>query len=244
MHSHDDAPVPTASEETLACEVRRESTRRSIAGFRILAGRRRSRSGLVTPSAADRAETSLRATASTSPSRVPVPLLCRPSGYADLEAGRPRVPGVRDELVGIIARREAGAAAAATNASTTRDDGEMTVADIIMAVQNPDATAFSTGDARQPGAAAAKTSTRYLCGSWCGAALAGAARRSLPSGRLPTRPARRAEPPGPAGPGRPGARLPGTGQRKLIAAAHSLVGIVCFKLLSTLIEKAEDPPDA
>ena len=172
MHSHDDAPVPTASEETLACEVRRESTRRSIAGFRILARRRRSRSGLVTPSAADRAETSLRATASTSPSRVPVPLLCRPSGYADLEAGRPRVPGVRDELVGIIARREAGAAAAATNASTTRDDGEMTVADIIMAVQNPDATAFSTGDARQPGAAAAKTSTRYLCGSWCGAALA------------------------------------------------------------------------
>jgi hypothetical protein len=78
------------------------------------------------------------------------PLLCRPSGYAELKAGRPRVPGVRDELVGIIARREAGTAAAARKASTTRDDEEMTVADSIMAVQNPDATAFSTGHARRP----------------------------------------------------------------------------------------------
>jgi hypothetical protein len=62
-----------------------------------------------------------------------------------LEAGRPRVPGVRDELVGIIARREAGAAAATRIAPTTRDDEEMTVADGIMTVQDPDATAFSTG---------------------------------------------------------------------------------------------------
>ena len=54
-----------------------------------------------------------------------------------MEAGRARVPGVRDELVGIIARREAGAAAAARIASTTRDDEEMTVADGMMAVQDP-----------------------------------------------------------------------------------------------------------
>ncbi len=79
--------------------------------------------------------------------------------------------GVRDEVVGIIARREAGAAAAARNASTTRDDEELTVADSIMAVPNPDTTAFSTGDARLTGAAGAKTSTRYLCGGWTVAAL-------------------------------------------------------------------------
>ena len=38
---------------------------------------------------------------------LPVALLCRPSGYADLDAGKPRVPGVRDEVVGVIACREA-----------------------------------------------------------------------------------------------------------------------------------------
>jgi hypothetical protein len=74
-------------------------------------------------------------------------------------------------VVGMIACREAGAAAAARNASTTRGDEEITVAASIMAVQNPDATAFSTGDARETGAAAAKTSTRYLCGGWTATAL-------------------------------------------------------------------------
>ena len=51
--------------------------------------------------------------------------------YADLpvmptwKPWRPCVPGVRDERVGIIARREAGAAAAARDASTTHDDEEI-----------------------------------------------------------------------------------------------------------------------
>jgi hypothetical protein len=45
------------------------------------------------------------------------------------------VPGVHGELVGIIAGREAGLAAAARNASTTRNDAEMTVADSMMALQ-------------------------------------------------------------------------------------------------------------
>ncbi len=85
-----------------------------------------------------------------------------------MEAGRPCVPGVRDELVGIIARREAGAAAVARNARTTRDDEEMTVADSIMAVQSPDVGAFSTGC----WTTGARTSTRHLCGSSSVAALA------------------------------------------------------------------------
>ena len=61
--------------------------------------------------------------------------LCRPSGYADVGAGSREFPGLRDETVGIIARREAGASVAVRTASTTGDDGETTVADSVMVVQ-------------------------------------------------------------------------------------------------------------